>query len=458
MRTTEWFFVPTGSAAFDWYGGDRTGDNLFANTLLALDANTGERIWHFQAVHHDTWDRDLPAPPNLLVVKRDGSEIPAVAQITKSGHVYVFHRLTGEPLFPIEEKAYPASPLEGEISAETQPLPLKPKPFARQLLTEEDLYAPDSPTLVEDLVENTQNADPPTVLEQLRQINSKGQFIPIDTIGTILYPGADGGAEWGGAAVDPRSGVMYVNSNEMAWIVRMAKAGVKDGKKLSLGATLSQIHCARCHGGELQGLGAIPELQKVGERLSDTEIAGIITNGKGAMPGMPNLSEEEIKGLVDFLNKKEEQKDHRAETNFDVAYTLASFGRFKNDKGYPVMKPPWGTLNAIDLNSGNYLWKIPLGNEEGLNDPDYPVTGLENYGGPVITAGGVLFIAATKDEKFRAFNMRTGELLWETELPAGGYATPATYESGGKQYIIIACGGGKMGTKSGDQYIAFALP
>jgi quinoprotein glucose dehydrogenase len=450
-------YIPTGSAAFDWYGGDREGENLFANSLLALNAETGERLWHFQFVHHDTWDRDLPAPPNLLTIHRDGEAIPAVAQVTKSGHVFVFNRITGEPLFPIEEKAYPSSKLIGERSYATQPLPLEPAPFARQILREEDLYAPNRKAFVDDLVPGNETDETPTVLEKFKSITSKGQFIPMDTTGVILYPGADGGAEWGGAALDPRNGIMYVNANEMAWIIKM-KALKNDDGELNIGQSLAQIHCSRCHGGELQGLAGIPELQNVKLRLSIDSIQTIIQKGRGAMPGMPNLSEDEITAITEFLEGIEEPKDHRTEkVTIDVPYTIASFARFKDDRGYPVVKPPWGTLNAIDLNNGEYLWKIPLGHEESLDDPNVPVSGLENYGGPVITKGGVLFIAATKDEKIRAFHMKTGKQLWEDKLPAGGYATPITYESNGKQYIVIACGGGKMGTASGDEYRAYSL-
>jgi len=450
-------YIPTGSAAFDWYGGDREGENLFANSLLALNAETGERLWHFQFVHHDTWDRDLPAPPNLLTIHRNGENIPAVAQVTKSGHVFVFNRITGEPLFPIEEKAYPSSNLIGERSYATQPLPLEPAPFARQILREEDLYAPNRKAFVDDLVPGNETDETPTVLEKFRSITSNGQFIPMDTTGVILYPGADGGAEWGGAALDPRNGIMYVNANEMAWIIKM-KALKNDDGELNIGQSLTQIHCARCHGGELQGLAGIPELQNVKLRLSMDSIQTIIQKGRGAMPGMPNLSEDEITAITEFLSGMEETKDHRTEkVTIDVPYTIASFARFKDDRGYPVVKPPWGTLNAIDLNTGEYLWKIPLGHEESLDDPNVPVSGLENYGGPVITKGGVLFIAATKDEKIRAFHMKTGKQLWEDQLPAGGYATPITYESNGKQYIVIACGGGKMGTASGDEYRAYSL-
>lgn len=449
-------YIPTGSAAFDWYGGDRIGANLFANSLLALKADTGERIWHFQMVHHDLWDRDLPAPPNLLEIGQDGKFIPAVAQVTKSGHVFTFNRLTGEPLFSIEEKSYPNSKLRGDQTFATQPLPLKPKPFARQLLTEKDLYDPNRKAFVDDLVDKNQQKNTPTVLEKFKSITSEGQFIPIDTTGVILYPGADGGAEWGGAALDPTTGTMYVNSNEMAWVVKMKAVGGDDS--MSLGESLTQIHCARCHGGQLQGLAGIPELQNVHLRMNPDSINTIIQKGKGAMPGMPNLSDDEINEIMRFLTNSEKENDHRVEkVTLDVPYALAGFGRFKDDRGFPVVKPPWGTLNAINLNTGEYLWTVPLGHEKELEDPEFPVSGIENYGGPVITAGGLLFIAATKDEKIRAFHMKTGEQLWEDDLPAGGYATPATYKVDGKQYVVIACGGGKMGTSSGDEYRAYAL-
>ena len=290
--------------------------------------------------------------------------------------------------------------------------------------------------------------------DRFRQVTSEGQFIPIDTLGTILFPGADGGAEWGGAAVDPRNGTLYVNSNEMAWIVRMAEVRSTSG-----GEGLTQIHCARCHGGKLQGLGAIPGLQDVRSRLQADEIRTSIQQGKGIMPAMPNLKETEINMIVAYLTGLEEatEADHRTERTDDTPYAIVGFGRFKDSQGFPVVKPPWGTLNAIDMNTGEYKWAVPLGHDAALNDPEHPITGTENYGGPVITAGEVLFIGATKDEKFRVFHMETGELLWETDLPAGGYATPATYAIDGKQYVVIACGGGKMGTPSGDTYVAFSL-
>ncbi len=447
-------FIPTGSAAFDFYGGDRQGSNLFANCLIALHAGTGNRIWHYQFVHHDIWDRDLPAPPNLVTVTRGGQRIPAVAQVTKSGHVFVFDRKTGEPLFPIEERSFPASSLEGEQAWPTQPIPVKPLPFARQVLTEEMLYTPESTAFIADFIDTLINDDPITVRERFRQITSSGQFIPPDTIGVIVFPGFDGGAEWGGAAIDPVKGHMFVNANEMPWIIRM-KSLANEGP--FGGQALYEINCARCHGGERQGLGEIPALTDVGTRLSTDMITHIVKAGQGAMPPNPQLSQEEVKSIVDFLADNEVE-DHRVVSSNEIRYSVAGFGRFLDERGLPIVKPPWGTLNALDLNTGDYLWKVPLGNVDDMKDPEHPVTGTENYGGPIVTAGGLIFISATKDEKIRAFHSRTGEQLWEATLPAGGYATPATYEVNGRQYIVIACGGGKMGTKSGDVYVAFALP
>lgn len=449
-------YLPTGSAAFDFYGGNRIGENLFANCLIALDARTGERKWHFQFVHHDLWDRDLPAPPNLVTVRHGGKAIAAVAQVTKSGHVFLFDRLTGTPLFPIREVDFPPSVLEGEEAWPTQPIPEKPAPFARQELTESLLYAPDSTAFVADFVDRNANDKPQTVREHFRQLGSKGQFLPPDEQGVVVFPGFDGGAEWGGAAVDPGQGIMYVNSSEMAWILKMKKIGGGNAI-LSPGQSLYALHCARCHGGDRQGLGAIPALRDLSPRLSADSVRKVVSRGRGAMPPNPQLKSEEVEAIVEFITDQE-TGDHRAMSTPEVPYSLASFGRLLDSRGYPIVKPPWGTLNALDLNTGEYLWQVPLGNIEELNDPEYPVSGTENYGGPVVTAGGLVFIAATKDEKIRAFDKETGEQLWEHQLPAGGYATPATYEVNGKQYLVISCGGGKMGTKSGDRYVAFALP
>ncbi len=440
-------YVPTGSAAPDFYGGERVGANLFANTLLALDARTGERIWHYQIVRHDLWDRDLPAPPNLVSVTHDGEPREAVAQITKSAHVFLFDRDTGEPLFPIEERSVPASDVPGEVAWGTQPVPTAPPPFSRQVFTERD---------VTDLSPEAYAR----AFQRLARVRSNGQFAPPSREGTIIFPGYDGGGEWGGAAVDP-NGIMYVNASEMPWILTMVAIGA--GGERSLGQTVYATECLYCHGTDLQGdpLGVYPSLVDVSASLSRVAIARIVTNGAGLMPSHQYLSDNELEALLDYLSGTEDIDADRAADGGRVparSFTSAGYIRFLDADGNPAIKPPWGTLTAIDLNAGTIRWQVPLGELKELTARGIPPTGTENYGGPIVTAGGLLFIAATKDEQFRAFAADTGELLWETALPAGGYATPATYAVDGRQYVVIAAGGGKMGTPSGDSYVAFALP
>lgn len=451
-------YVPTGSASFDFYGGNRHGENLFANCILALDARTGERKWHYQTVHHDIWDRDLPAPPNLVTLTIDGKRRDAVAQITKSGHVFVLDRDTGEPLHPIEERAFPPSDIPGEQAWPTQPIPVKPPAFSRQRFDMEDAtnISPEANAYARGILAN---------------VRSDGQFIPPSLEGTIIYPGFDGGGEWGGASVDPHTGIMYVNANEMPWIMTLVETNrpsAESGeiKSMSdLGETLYGGRCAFCHGPERQGdpTGTFPNIQTVGERLKREEIVEMLKTGKGFMPSFRQLGDMQLDAIVSFLLGEEggEVDPHaigiRANDKV-LPYSHTGYNRFFDQEGYPAVKPPWGTLNAIDLNKGEILWKVPLGEFEELTERGIPKTGTEGYGGPVATAGGVIFIAASKDEHIRAFEKRTGTELWKYKLPAGGYATPSVYEVDGRQYVVIACGGGKMGTASGDQYIAFALP
>ncbi len=447
-------FIPTGSAAYDFYGGNRQGQNLFANSLLALKAETGERVWHYQTVHHDIWDRDLPAPPNLVTIERDGKKIDAVAQVTKSGFVFVFNRETGEPLFSIEEKEYPASDLSGEETWATQPLPLKPPPFARQIFREED---------VTDISPQAHEA----ALARFRQVRSAGQFIPPSKDGTMIFPGFDGGAEWGGAGFDPNTGILYVNANEMPWILTMIDIELAQSQDpYDKGKVVYALNCASCHGGQREGdqKKIYPALTNLKSRQSKEEVLQVTVNGKGAMPSFGYLSQKERRDLLAFLfeeknvNAANRRSDQQVQQEAPIVpFVSTGYHRFLDHEGYPAVKPPWGTLTAIDLNKGELVWQAPLGEFEALTKRGIPQTGTENYGGPVVTAAGLIFIGATKDEKFRAFDKETGKVLWETQLPAGGYATPSTYELKGKQYVVIACGGGKMGTKSGDAYVAFAL-
>ncbi len=455
-------YVPTGSAAFDFYGGNRKGQNLFANCLLALDARTGKRLWHFQAVHHDIWDRDFPAPPNLLTVTQNSPDggpthrrpqrIDAVAQVTKSGHVFVFDRVTGKPLFPIVETPVPKSDVPGEESWPTQPFPTRPAPFARQNFGEADL--------------NPYSTERDTLMAQFRR-GRRGTFQPLSKQGTFIFPGLDGGAEWGGAATDP-DGIMYVNSSEAAWLIALNEAPKQDAlAHLTLGNRLYTLNCANCHGSERKGSVAsgFPSLVSIGKRRDRDYVNKIISQGKGMMPGFTQLSAAEKVALVGFLFDEEKieattpaRPVASGPKKPSVPYKISGYTKFTDSKGMSGIAPPWGTLNAIDLNTGEYRWKIPLGEEPELLAKGIRHTGTENYGGPVVTASGLLFIGATKDAKFRAFDKKTGQMLWETSLPAAGFATPATYQIGNKQYVVIACGGAKLGAKKGNQYVAFALP
>jgi quinoprotein glucose dehydrogenase len=438
-------YVPTGSAAFDFYGGDRIGDNLFANCLIALYAETGERIWHFQSVRHDLWDRDFPSPPALLTVKRGAEKIDAVAQITKHGYVYLFDRANGETLFPIDYRKYPASNVPGETAAAEQPLPTRPAPFARQSLDESQLS-------------NRTAAVHQWAVEQFRKFRSDGQFVPF-SVGkdTVVFPGFDGGAEWGGPAVDAETGVIYINANDVAWTGALAEnTGGNNPKNIYLS------QCGVCHGDKLKGSPpAIPALTGIRERLHPKQIAATIKNGKGRMPGFPNLTEEQMFALIEYLTSGESKElESSAPSPNTIKYRFTGYKKFLDPDGFPAVAPPWGTLNAIDLNTGEYLWKIPFGEYPELVEKGMKDTGTENYGGPVVTAGGLLFIGASNfDKKFRAFDKATGKLLWETTLPFSGNATPITYEVHGRQFVVIAAGGGKdPKSGSGGVYVAFALP
>jgi quinoprotein glucose dehydrogenase len=439
-------YAPTGSAAADFYGANRVGDNLFANCLIALNAETGERIWHFQGVKHDVWDRDFPSPPSLVTVKREGKKVDAVAQTSKQGFVFLFDRTSGQPLFPIEYHSYPPSDVPGEVTAAEQPLPAKPAPFARQLVTE-DLLTTRTPEAHQ------------WALDQFRKFRSEGQFVPF-SVGkdTIIFPGFDGGAEWGGPAVDPDTGILYVNANDVAWTGALAE---NTGGNESSGRGLYLNQCSVCHRDNMAGAPPeFPSLRGIANRRSPMEIATLIRGGKGRMPGFSGLSQDQLSALVEYLMGGESKELQTSAAAPEMKYRFTGYRKFLDPDGYPAVAPPWGTLNAIDLNTGEYVWKIPLGEYPELAAEGRENTGTENYGGPIVTAGGLVFIGATNfDKKFRAFDKTTGEPLWETTLPFAGNATPATYEVNGRQYIVIAAGGGKaFGSPSGGVYVAFALP
>jgi quinoprotein glucose dehydrogenase len=440
-------YVPTGSASADFYGANRPGDNLFANSLIALDAATGKRLWHFQTVRHDIWDRDLPSPPNLVTVRHEGRTIDAVAQVTKHGFIFLFDRVTGRPLFPIEYRKFPPSDVPGEFTADTQPIPLKPRPFARQQLTR-DMLTTRTPAARE------------WALAEFQKFRNGGQFLPF-AVGapTVVFPGFDGGAEWGGSAVDPETGWMFVNANDLAWTGELAP-----NEPPVNGRTLYQQQCAACHGDDLAGAPPqVPTLAGVGARLSRADLANVIRKGAGRMAGFPNLSQTAVNALVEYMVTGRAlpagERGVPADSPAFLKYRFTGYDKFMDPEGYPAVSPPWGTLSAVNLHTGEYAWQVPFGEYPALVALGLRNTGSENYGGPVVTAGGLLFIGATNfDRKFRAFDKTTGKILWETTLPFAGNATPATYELAGRQFVVIAAGGGKSGGPSGGVYVAFALP
>ena len=435
-------FVPTGSASFDFFGGNRHGDNLFANCLLALNAETGKRRWHFQFVKHDVWDRDLPTAPVLARVKRNGQMVDAVAQATKSGFVFVFDRETGKPLFDVVEREVPASEIPGEMLAARQGLPLKPPPFARQQVTEAIL------------TQRTPEVHA-AALERFRSLKTGPQFAPPSKEGTFVFPGFDGGAEWGGQAFDPETGLFYVNANEMPWVLRIVPRPSGSADAIALYGR----NCAGCHRADLAGTPPeFPSLIGISKKLALDEIRRVVREGGGRMPGFSQLSAVELRALVNYVatGANDAIASGDRSLNPQLPFTTDGYNKFLDAEGYPAITPPWGTLNAVDLNKGTIAWQVPLGEHPKLKKPG---TGSENYGGPIVTASGLVLIAATNfDNKIRAFDKKSGKLLWEAELPAAGNATPVVYEWGGREFIAIACGGGKSGAPSGGKYVAFALP
>jgi quinoprotein glucose dehydrogenase len=332
---------------------------------------------------------------------------------------------------------------------------LKPAPLSRQLFT------------ADEITNRTPEAHR-AVLERFSRLRPHALYAPPSREGTIIFPGFDGGAEWGGAAVDP-SGVLYVNANEMAWVLSM----IETGGATTLGQQVYMQNCIGCHGADRAGnkAASIPSLVDLPQRLTREQTLEVVTKGRGVMPPWGFLSQKQREAVAGYLLGDEGTESREAgppekwvtwmpdrQQATPPPYTHTGYNRFLDPDGYPAIKPPWGTLNAINLNTGDYLWRVPLGELPELTAKGIPPTGTENYGGPLVTASGLLFIGASKDENFRAFDAKTGRELWRAKLPAGGYATPATYSVNGRQYVVIACGGGKMGTPSGDAYVAFALP
>ena len=450
-------YIPLGSSSMDFWGGKRRGNDLYADCMLALDASSGKHLWHFQYIHHDTWDWDPSSAPVLLTVRHGGKSVEAVAQTTKTGFVFLFDRKTGTPLFPIVESPVDTQTgLTGEKLSGTQPVPQKPAPFVRQAFTEKDINPYLSPEEFAD------------VKSRWTEYGGGRIFTPQSKKGTIIIPGFDGGAEWGGPSVDPGTGILYVNANEMAWILHMLDVDTRADTLSTYGVAgekLFRQQCMSCHGADRKGSGNYPSILDINKKMNRDQLISFIATGRRMMPSysfLPQQDKEAIASYVLELSSEKKRTYRKRLTAIEkfrqVPYTISGYHKFLSKSGYPALSPPWGTLSAIDMNSGNLVWKKVLGNEDSLEKAGRPQTGTENYGGPVTTAGGLLFIAATKDGKFRAFNKANGKLLWETRLPHPGFATPAVYSVRGKQFIVIACGGGKLGTMSGDSYVAFGLP
>ncbi|MGN6439209.1 MAG: pyrroloquinoline quinone-dependent dehydrogenase [Agriterribacter sp.] len=441
-------YIPLGSPAFDFYGGNRKGKNLFGNCLLALNAATGQHVWHYQLVHHDLWDYDLPAPPVLINIKHNGKNVEAVAQVTKMGMVFLFDRVTGAPVFPIEEKPVPHSSLPGEQTWATQPFPVKPLPFSRQFFSDSDII-------------NLSDSSYSYVKEKIKGARKGSIYTPPDTAGVVQFPGTRGGAEWGGASVDPETGMLYVNANEIPLLIKMKAVPLDNTEGAAQGEKIYTLNnCTMCHGADRKGTGVYPSLLQLSKKYNEAQVEQLLQKGRGQMPAFPNLGAADKKALIDFLFQKGNQPTHAVADTSTRQYRYVHNGwtTLTDQNGYPGVKPPWGTLNAIDLNSGNIVWQIPLGEYPELIQKGIPPTGTQNLGGAVVTAGGLVIIGATRDEKLRIFDKRNGKLLWEYKLPAGGYATPATYTVNNQQYIVIAAGGGgRVGSPSGDAYVAFKL-
>jgi quinoprotein glucose dehydrogenase len=464
-------FLATGSPAYDFYGADRKGKNLFGNCVIALDAATGKYIWHFQTIHHDLWDYDLPAPPNLVTVTRNGKKIDAVAQCSKIGFLYVFNRETGEPLFPIEERPVPQSDVPGEETWPTQPYPVKLKPYARQLLTENDLadYSPESHD---------------SLVALFRRSRYEGLFTPPSVKGSINFPGTIGGSEWGGAAYDPESELIFLKSNESPEIDLLMKI---DNKRLSQkddskanGKDLYDTYCAACHKADRSGLEPLyPSLVGVKNRMTEDQALLRVREGGGKMPPFARILNGKEKAIVDFLFDKRDRKNSQQEadlteiqnnlsSNIDaggsnhrkdtatIYLNTVAYSQMQDMEGRPAIKPPWGTLNAINLSTGEYAWTVPAGNDEKLQKKGQPLTGSEGSPGPIVTAGGLVFLGGGQDKKFSAYDKDTGKLLWEYALPSFSSSTPCTFMSNGKQYIAVSVAGDKE--SNAGRIITFALP
>jgi quinoprotein glucose dehydrogenase len=461
-------FLGTGSPSYDFYGADRKGINLFGNCIIALDASSGKRKWHFQTIHHDLWDYDLPSPPNLVKVELNGKTIDAVAQTSKVGFLYILDRETGEPLFPIEERPVPASDVPGEETWPTQPFPIKPKPYAKQYLSPDDLS---------DFSKSARDS----ALKLYNSLRYEGLFTPPSVKGTLVYPGTIGGSEWGGAAYDPETSVIYLKSNESPEISRLVKVDDDENKDLvsADGRTIYKTSCAVCHKEDRRGEEPLyPSLIGIKNRMTESQALTRIRDGAGKMPPFARILQGKEKAVVDYLFEKntsrsqqlaeleeirnnrmsniEVQPESKASDTSAMYLSTTAYAFMKDGEGNPFIKPPWATLNAIDLNTGEYLWTVPAGNNDSLQKKGMPRTGATGSPGPIVTNGGLVFLGGSRDRKFEAYDKETGKVLWQIVLPGTASSTPASYMSKGKQYIAVSVGGTKENPAG--SVVALALP
>ena len=444
-------FPAVGAAQPDFVGVGRTGDNLFGDSVLALDALTGRRIWYFQSIHHDIWDLDNAAPPNLVTITRNGRKIDALTSISKTGILLLLDRTSGKPIFPFRMRRAPVSTFPGDRSAPYQPDPELPEQYTRVDFRLEDVTTL-SPEAHDFVMKKVAHA-------------TYGWFLPFVQGRPNIYSSTRGGGEWSGAAVDVPTGRLYVTSNELPSIITVfaRNEGQRDPKSPpSHGEITYNKNCARCHGPEREGNGVVPPLIGLQGRMTDSEVQVLLKTGRGIMPPAPMMSEEERTDLLDFLFRRRQPPTLPVGTKETTAADNYTFGGFKyltDQDGYPGVKPPWGLLTCYDLNTGKILWHVPLGEYAELTKKGIPITGTPNLGGASVTAGGLVFVGGTPDKMLRAFDANTGEELWKADLPWAGYAAPAIYEVGGKEFVVIAAnGGGKIGGPAGDAYVAFALP
>lgn len=441
-------YITTGSPKPNFTGMYHRGQNLFANCVIALDARTGRRLWHFQEIRHDIWDLDIPAPPNLATITRDGRRVDVVAACTKIGNTLLLDRVSGKPIFPFRLRRAPTSTVPGEVTWPYQPDPELPEPFSKMTYTEADL------------TDRTEEAAD-YALTRFRSM-AHGFFQPCGEGKATIFFGIDGGAEWTGACVDPETGRLYVTASHIGWTISLFRDDDPPddpGASKTPGQLVFEQACAQCHGAHRLGLGMYPPLRGLRHRMAEADVVRQIREGKNAMPAHPDLPASDLAALVDFLLLRDRPLPPPGPRPERPRYNSNGYPKFYDHEGYPANRPPWGTLNCLDLNTGKLVWKVPLGEYPELTAEGVPLTGTENYGGAIVTAGGLVFCAGTRDNRIRAFDKDTGVELWSALLPWTGSAPPASYEVQGRQFLVIAAtGGNKLGTPYGDAYVAFALP